>query len=651
MDSSADCNLSEQSAELVVGRATKKQRKISNRRQRTREKSFSVDLFLSFDVFENVRQLIVKTNGIRSVSKICRRESSLGFDSARQMRRRNDICSLKRRLKCSLSPSTCFFQSIVETRQVRSMFSVRRIFLMKLSTKRWFLSYSHSEVLWRKRNLIQFCSPNEVFVNFITTKFVFEINRREDFRFIWVRLECERIDLSMCLARFSLIRLRLAEFEDSFLKQSLSLTGAVCWQRASLFVRFRRDFDSFCTRKRKLLFLGNCFHRDCFDRKEFVLRERRNSVLVCLLLLEFDSRKSQWGKQRFDGINVDCFLFLFCFVLEEVLFGRKSDELRKTSRTPPLKEAMFDASIDLRRSMILCSRRKMFSSRFLSELSSRKERKSFFLDRLQRRLVCLSTETSIFVCFLFFIFDRTMLLRDVDVLDIFVEPFIKSGFRLPNQPYSYYCRSLFFLHNETFSVWIHLAGTLILFAQVYRHLAELTSDLSSTLSLYLIYNCFGASTMLLCSAQAHLLHSRTLSDHLRSFFLDYFGINFYGFTSGIVLRKFSHQSKISSGLDQSTVSSNYDWFLLIAGRTISSEKEFYFRCFSLSARNRLVLLFYFEFIVVVFVIDRLFLQDILSSSLSVVAQSSSMFGRFVCLSLSNLADSLERFQSLDLRGE
>lgn len=132
-----------------------------------------------------------------------------------------------------------------------------------------------------------------------------------------------------------------------------------------------------------------------------------------------------------------------------------------------------------------------------------------------------------------------MLLKSVDVLDIYVEPFIHSGFRLPNQPYSYYYRSLFFLHNESLSVWIHLLGTFVLIGQVCQHIVELCPNLR----FYLIYNCFGACVMLLCSAQAHLFHSRTLSDHLRSFYLDYFGMNFYGFTSGRILEKFSHQSK------------------------------------------------------------------------------------------------------------
>jgi len=137
-----------------------------------------------------------------------------------------------------------------------------------------------------------------------------------------------------------------------------------------------------------------------------------------------------------------------------------------------------------------------------------------------------------------------MLLRAVDVLDIYVEPFIHTGFRLPNQPYSYYYRSLFSLHNETFSVWIHLLGTLILIRQIYQHIFEFSNEsYSSIICIYIIYNCIGACVMLLCSAQAHLLHSRTLADHIRSFYLDYFGINFYGFTSGIVLRRFSHTQK------------------------------------------------------------------------------------------------------------
>ena len=130
-----------------------------------------------------------------------------------------------------------------------------------------------------------------------------------------------------------------------------------------------------------------------------------------------------------------------------------------------------------------------------------------------------------------------MSLRSVDVVDLYVEPYIRSGFRLPNQPYSYYYRSLFNLHNETLSVWIHLLGTVVLVKQLIDQSHELTS-------IYLIYNCVGACVMLLCSSHAHLLHSRTIADHIRSFYFDYFGINFYGFTSGLVLRRFSHQVSI-----------------------------------------------------------------------------------------------------------
>lgn len=141
------------------------------------------------------------------------------------------------------------------------------------------------------------------------------------------------------------------------------------------------------------------------------------------------------------------------------------------------------------------------------------------------------------------IFSPTMLLRSEDVFDIYVEPYIQSGFRLPNQPYSYYYRSLFWLHNETLSIWIHLLGTVILLGTIFEHLLEISSQSNGKiLCIYIVYNSLGACLMLLCSAQAHLFHSRTLADHLRSFYFDYFGMNFYGFTSGIVLRRFSHQT-------------------------------------------------------------------------------------------------------------
>ncbi|CAF2092317.1 unnamed protein product [Rotaria magnacalcarata] len=139
-----------------------------------------------------------------------------------------------------------------------------------------------------------------------------------------------------------------------------------------------------------------------------------------------------------------------------------------------------------------------------------------------------------------------MLLRAVDVFDIYVEPFIYSGFRPPNQPYSYYYRSLFSLHNETLSVWIHLFGTIILITQIFSQILQVSVNSYSTIQcIYLCYNCIGACMMLLCSAQAHLFHSRTLADHLRSFYLDYFGISFYGFTSGIILYRFSHKQQFS----------------------------------------------------------------------------------------------------------
>jgi hypothetical protein len=161
--------------------------------------------------------------------------------------------------------------------------------------------------------------------------------------------------------------------------------------------------------------------------------------------------------------------------------------------------------------------------------------------------ICSLTSPLNFLCLFRLFTCRPMLLKADDVLDIYVEPFIHSGFRPPDQPYSYYFRSLFSLHNETVSVWIHLLGAFVLVGQAYQHACHLSVSSSCPwLWIYIVYNCVGACVMLLCSAQAHLLHSRTLADHLRCFYFDYFGINFYGFTSGVVLRKFSHRQATST---------------------------------------------------------------------------------------------------------
>jgi predicted membrane channel-forming protein YqfA (hemolysin III family) len=44
--------------------------------------------------------------------------------------------------------------------------------------------------------------------------------------------------------------------------------------------------------------------------------------------------------------------------------------------------------------------------------------------------------------------------------DLFCEPYIHTGFRPINRPYTYYMKSLFFKHNETINAWSHYIGAM-----------------------------------------------------------------------------------------------------------------------------------------------------------------------------------------------
>lgn len=52
---------------------------------------------------------------------------------------------------------------------------------------------------------------------------------------------------------------------------------------------------------------------------------------------------------------------------------------------------------------------------------------------------------------------------------LFCEPYIHTGFRPANRPYTYYIKSLFMKHNETVNAWSHYIGSLYIFSLVFRY--------------------------------------------------------------------------------------------------------------------------------------------------------------------------------------
>jgi predicted membrane channel-forming protein YqfA (hemolysin III family) len=120
-----------------------------------------------------------------------------------------------------------------------------------------------------------------------------------------------------------------------------------------------------------------------------------------------------------------------------------------------------------------------------------------------------------------------------DVPKVFIEPFILSGYRSTHQPWSYYWKSLFHKHNETINVWSHLIGILYMGYLFYYYNHRLNFFENSHSWPFVVSLCT-AIIMFMCSAFAHLLHSKSETIHLTCFAIDYVGVSLHGFGSGFL---------------------------------------------------------------------------------------------------------------------
>ncbi|CAF1113104.1 unnamed protein product [Adineta steineri] len=124
-------------------------------------------------------------------------------------------------------------------------------------------------------------------------------------------------------------------------------------------------------------------------------------------------------------------------------------------------------------------------------------------------------------------------LKYYQIPPLFAEPYIINGFRSIHQPWPYYWKSLFHKHNETINVWSHLLGILYmgyLLVYYYRKLNFYENPHSWPFAVSLCT----AIIMFMCSAFAHLLHSKSESVHMTCFLVDFLGVSLHGFGSGFI---------------------------------------------------------------------------------------------------------------------
>uniref|UniRef100_A0A0B6ZW68 Uncharacterized protein n=1 Tax=Arion vulgaris TaxID=1028688 RepID=A0A0B6ZW68_9EUPU len=119
------------------------------------------------------------------------------------------------------------------------------------------------------------------------------------------------------------------------------------------------------------------------------------------------------------------------------------------------------------------------------------------------------------------------------VPDVLKEPYIFTGYRPIGKPWKYYFFSMLNLHNETVNVWTHAVGFFVVLFRLMDFFSAI--DVLQDKVAWPVLG-FGACCLLslVLSAAAHLLHSRSLWHHFLFFLMDYMGVTFYTFGSGII---------------------------------------------------------------------------------------------------------------------
>lgn len=125
---------------------------------------------------------------------------------------------------------------------------------------------------------------------------------------------------------------------------------------------------------------------------------------------------------------------------------------------------------------------------------------------------------------------RTLRAEEVDF--VFREPFILTGYRLPNQPWRYYLASVLWLHNETLNVWTHAIGCVLVLARTLLLVWQL-GGFGAPRAWPVLGFALGCCFNNFLSSSAHLLHSRSPRHHYVLYILDYAGITFFSLANGV----------------------------------------------------------------------------------------------------------------------
>lgn len=113
------------------------------------------------------------------------------------------------------------------------------------------------------------------------------------------------------------------------------------------------------------------------------------------------------------------------------------------------------------------------------------------------------------------------------------DPGIIYGYRHIDRKWSYYLKSIFKIHNETFNIWTHAVALIFHISLLYEGtvLYNYYREQQSW-PLLLFGLCCIFSTAV--SVIAHIFHTKSKKHHYNMLILDYVGASCYGYGSGII---------------------------------------------------------------------------------------------------------------------
>lgn len=115
----------------------------------------------------------------------------------------------------------------------------------------------------------------------------------------------------------------------------------------------------------------------------------------------------------------------------------------------------------------------------------------------------------------------------------FRDPGITTGYRKLHQPWVYYARSCFAIHNETVNIWTHFIPCLCFFYLTYYH-SEFCNTNDGNVHLPILLYKLGCMLTTGASTAAHIFGGKSVYFHRLLFQLDYAAICFYAFANGMM---------------------------------------------------------------------------------------------------------------------